>query len=114
MQNIDWKLLWKVDKDEDDPEFSSPSISATQLSHRTYTDTVEDVLTQLTKVEGYSQMLDEEFGGQRAPDGRRIQADSDDLRTVQVETLTLDAEEKAPYVAAADLSAHVVFVSESV
>ena len=112
MQKTDWKLLWKVDKDEDDTEFSSPN-SATQLP-RTHTDIVEDMLTQLTKVEGYSQILQEEFGGQCAQDGRHIQADSgdnDDLQTV-VEKFTFDAEEKAPY-AAADLSAHVVFVSES-
>ena len=112
MQNTDWKLLWKVDKDDDDIEFSSPS-STTQLP-RTHTDIVEDMLTQLTKVEGYSQILQEEFGGQHARDGRRIQTDSgdnDDLQTV-VEKFTIDAEEKAPYVAT-DLSAHVVFVSES-
>lgn len=112
MQNTDWKLLWKVDKDEDNIEFSSPN-SATQLS-RTHTDIVEDMLTQLTKVEGYSQILQEEFGGQHAQDRRCIQADSgdsDDLQTV-VEKFTIDVEEKAPYVAA-DLSAHVVFVSES-
>lgn len=107
-----WKLLWQVDKDEDDPEFSSPS--AAQLP-RTHTDIVEDMLTQLTKVDGYSQILQEEFGGQLAQAGghNRIQADSgdDDSASLQTEVakLIID-EEKAPSVPA-DLSAHVVFVS---
>lgn len=106
-----WKLLWQVDKDEDDPGFSSSS-STTQLP-RTHTDMVEDVLTQLSKVEGYSQILYEEFGGQRAPAGghSRIQADSGDDDDLQIEVakLIID-EEKAPCVAA-DLSTHVVFVN---
>ena len=110
-----WKLLWQVDKDEDDPEFRSPS-SATQLP-RTHTDIVEDMLTQLSKVEGYSQILYEEFGSQCAPAGghgsSRIQADSgdDDDLQIDVAKLIID-EEKAPCVAA-DLSTHVVFVSHS-
>ena len=101
-----------MDKDEDDLEFNSPSATA-QLPH-THTDIVEDILTQLTKVEGWSQILQEEFGGQHARTGGRIQADSgddDSLQTV-VAKLIIDTEEEAPHVPA-DLSTHVVFVSES-
>lgn len=56
-----WNLLWQVDKDEDDPEFSSPG-SAKQLPRRTHTDIAEVMLTQLSKVEGYGQILHQEFG----------------------------------------------------
>ncbi len=116
-----WNLLWQVDKDEDDPEFSSPS-SATQLP-RTHTDIVEDMLTQLSKVKGYSQLLHQEFGSHEtvsAPatgGGRRIQADGgedDDDLQLEVARLVIDDdhEEKAPCIPAADLSStRVVFVS---
>lgn len=110
-----WKHLWPVDKDEDDPDFSSQSATAELPRMRTYTSIVEDILTQLTKVKGWSQILQEEFGSQCDQAGGRIQADSgdmdDDLQTV-VDKLTIDAEEETPYVPA-DLSTHVVFVSGS-
>ena len=107
-----WKFLWQVDKDEDDPEFSSPS-SATQLP-RTHTDIVEDVLTQLTKVQGYSQILHEEFGGKLkcAPGGRRgVQTDSGDDDCLQIEVAKLTIDEEKPLQISADLTAHVVFVN---
>ena len=106
-----------MDKDEDDPEFSSRP-STTQ---RTHTDIVEDLLTQLSKVEGYSQILHEEFGGQQAPGaargGSRIQSDfgdEDDDLQIEVAKLVIDAEdEKAPHVPT-DLSTRVVFVSRRI
>ena len=117
---MNWNLLWQVDKDEDDPEFSSPS-SAMQLP-RTHTDIVEDMLTQLSKVEGYSQILHQEFGSLEklstpaTGGGSRIRADGgDDDDDIQIEVAKLvidddDHEEKAPSIPA-DLSTRVVFVS---
>lgn len=117
---MNWNLLWQVDRDEDDPEFSSPS-SATQLP-RTHTDIVEDMLTQLSKVEGYSQILHQEFGSLETPralatgGGSRIRADGgDDDDDIQIEVAKLvidddDHEEKAPSIPA-DLSTRVIFVS---
>ena len=114
---MSWNLLWQVDKDEDDPEFSSPS-SAPQPP-RTHTDIVEDMLTQLSKAEGYFQMLHQEFGSLGKPsapatgEGSRIRADGgDDDDDIQIEVikLVIDDEERAPSVPA-DLSTRVVFVS---
>ena len=117
---MNWNLLWQVDRDEDDPEFSSPS-SATQLP-RTHTDIVEDMLTQLSKVEGYSQILHQEFGSLEKLStpamggGSRIRADGgDDDDDIQIEVAKLvidddDHEEKAPSIPA-DLSTRVIFVS---
>ena len=114
---MNWNLLWQVDKDEDDPEFSSPS-SATQLP-RTHTNIVEDMLTQLSKVEGYSQILHQEFGSLETPralatgGGSRIRADGgdeDDDIQIEVTKLVIDDEEKVPFVPT-DLSTQVIFVS---
>ena len=72
---------------------------------------MEDLLTQLTQVEGYSQIVNEELGGQHTQG--RIEADSGDDIDGSLQTgaakLTID-DETSPYVVP-DLSTHVVFVS---
>ena len=44
------QLLWQVDKDEDDPQFSLP-VSATAQLPRTHTDIVQEVLEKLAQVD---------------------------------------------------------------
>lgn len=102
---------------EDDPEFSSPG-SVKQLPRRTHTDIVEDVLTQLSKVEGYGQILHQEFGCLAATPSAPAKGEADggdDGNDFQFEVERLvsdgDHEEKAPTIPPADLSACVVFVS---
>jgi len=105
--------------DEDDPEFSSPG-SVKQLPRRTPTGIVEDMLTQISKVAGYRQILYAEFGclatTLSAPakgGGSPLRADGGEENNdfqFEVEMLVIDDdhEEKAPTIPPADLSACVV------